>query len=75
MVRELLGDLDDRETIADLDGADEIAGDAGLVRNGAHEILRANARIPSGADEDLRHLATSADFIGRANLLLRCDRR
>src|SRR5450759_1013686 len=62
-----LGDLHERKALGDLDRADVLRADLGLVADGAHEVSRADARRAPGTDEDPRGAAGLAP----ARLVLR----
>jgi hypothetical protein len=50
-------DVDEREVIGDLDGADDRAGHAGFVRDRADQVARPDPRPPPTADEELNPLS------------------
>src|SRR5664279_2998750 len=52
-----LGNLHERKALGDLDRADVLGADLGLVADGAHEVSRAHARGAAGTDEDPRGVA------------------
>src|SRR3954453_14783987 len=47
--------LHEGEAVIDVDGADGLAGDARLVRDGTDEVHRADALIAPRADQEARH--------------------
>src|SRR5438067_6919855 len=49
-----LGNLDEREAVGDLDGADRARVNAGLVRDRADQIGGPDARLATGTDVDAR---------------------
>src|SRR5688500_7839188 len=55
-VRRLVrGDFDEREVIVDVDSADVLAVQPGLVGDGAHEILRSETIRAAHGDEEAGH--------------------
>ena len=60
LLGEVLGNLDQRESVGDVDVADLAAGEAGLAGDGADEVLGADARGSARADEETGHQAAAA---------------
>lgn len=55
MVNFLIGHLDQSETVSELDGADVLAVEAGLARNGTHEVAGTNPCQATDTDKDASH--------------------
>src|SRR5688572_4027241 len=58
------GYLDEREVVVDVDGADLLAAQPGLVGDGADEILGAQAVRAAHGDEEARHAALGGHAVG-----------
>src|SRR5204863_325817 len=62
----IVGDLDEREAVGDLDPADLARGDAGLVDDRADEVLRPDPPDAAGAHEHAGHRAArTGAFLAR----------